>query len=123
MKYKEKTNDCRIHYGNTEGCDYMKGKNIVVVGTPHYNEVVYKLFGTYLGVDVSEEMNFREVDDGCYRYWLHTYEDYALQKIQLWIIKSELIQAVGRARILREDCTVKLYASVPLPQAIIEIDD
>jgi len=27
------------------------------------------------------------------------------------------VQAVGRARLLRYDCTVKLYASVPLPQA------
>ena len=65
-------------------------------------------------------MNFIEIDDGCYRYWLQFYESFALQKKQLWIIKSELIQAVGRARILREDCTVVLYASIPLPQAIIE---
>jgi uncharacterized protein YifN (PemK superfamily) len=45
--------------------------------------------------------------------------DMALREIQLWLIKSELIQAVGRARLPRFDCTVKLYASIPLDQAEI----
>jgi len=82
--------------------------------------MVYKLFAAHLGADVNIKMKFAEVADECYKYWLHTYEDPILQRIQLWLIKSELIQAVGRARLLRYDCTVKLYASVPLPQAEIE---
>ncbi len=44
-----------IHYGNTEGCDYMKGEDIVVIGTPHYNEMVYKLFAAHLDIDVNSK--------------------------------------------------------------------
>lgn len=120
MKYNEQANNCIIHYGNTEGCDYMKGEDIVVIGTPHYNEMVYRLFAAHLGENVNTKMRFMEVEDECYKYWLHTYEEPFLQRIQLWLMKSELIQAVGRARLLRYNCTVKLYASIPLPQAVIE---
>lgn len=120
MKYKEQANNCMIHYGNTEGCDYMKGEDILVIGTPHYNEMVYKLFAKHLEIDVNIKMKFMEIEDECYKYWLHTYEEPSLRKIQLWLLKSELIQAVGRARLLRYDCTVKLYASIPLNQAEIE---
>ena len=120
MKYKHQANNCMIHYGNTEGCDYMKGEDIVVVGTPHYNEMVYKLFAAHLGINVNTKMKFSEVEDDGFKYWLHTYEEPHLRKIQLWLLKSELIQAVGRARLLRYDCTVKLYASIPLSQAEIK---
>jgi len=61
-----------------------------------------------------------EIEDEEYRYWLHGYDNPELQKVQLWMLKSELVQAVGRAGIQKENCTVKLYASIPLPQAIIE---
>jgi len=119
MKYKNEVDGCIIHFGNTEGCDYMKGKNIAVVGTPHYNEIVYKLIGCHVNADTSAKMRFSEVEDECFRYWLNTYKEPILRKIQLWILKSELIQAVGRARLLRCDCTVKLYASIPFEQAVI----
>lgn len=104
----------------TEGCDYMKCENIVVVGKRHYNEMVYKLFVAHLGTDVNVKMKFSEVEDECDKCWLHTYEKPVLRKIQLWLLKSELIQAVGRARLLRYNCTVKLYASILLPGAEIE---
>ena len=82
--------------------------------------MVCKLFAAHFGVDVNTKMKFMEIEDECYQYWLHTYEEPDLRKIQLWLLKSELIQAVGRARLLRYNCTVKLYASIPLPQAEIE---
>ena len=115
MKYKELANGCVIHYGNTEGCDYMKGENIVIVGTPHYNEMVYKRFAAHLGVEVDAKMKFLEVEDECYKYWLHTYEKPVLRKIQLWILKAEFNQAVGRARLLIYKDIVNLCASIPLP--------
>jgi hypothetical protein len=37
-----------------------------------------------------------------------------LQNIQLSLIESELIQAAGRARALREDVEVDIYANLPL---------
>ena len=118
MKYKSEADDCIIHFGNTEGCDYMKGKNIIVAGTPHYNEVVYKLIACHIGAESDCKMRFREVTDSCYKHWLNTYENPQLRDIQLWILKSELIQAIGRARLLRYGGTVKLYAGIPLDQAV-----
>ena len=46
----------------------MKGQDIVVIGTPQYNEMVYKLFAAHIGVDVNATMRFMEVEDDCYRY-------------------------------------------------------
>ena len=120
LKYKNQANECPIHFGNTEGCDFMKGENLLVVGTPHFDETVYKLIATHLGINSDEKMRFLEVEDNCFKYWIHTYENKNLRTIQMWLIKTELVQAVGRARLLRYDCTVKLYASIPLEQAIIE---
>ena len=120
LKYKKEADNCIIHFGNTEGCDYMKGQNLIVVGTPHFDETVYKLIATHLGIDSKEKMRFLEVEDSYYKYWLHTYTNKDLRAIQMWLIKTELVQAVGRARLLRYDCTVKLYSSVPLEQAIID---
>ena len=114
MKYESQFNDQKIHFGNTEGCDFMRGNNILVIGTPHLSEFVYKLFALHIGLDVDQEMRFQEVEEDSYKYWFHTYSDPNLRTIQLWFLRTELIQAVGRARLLRYDCTVKLYANLPL---------
>lgn len=119
MKYKKECNNCKIHYGNTEGCDYMKGENILVIGTPHLNEFVYKLLATHLSINTDEKMRHQEICEDCFKFWFCTYEKPELRNIQLWFIRSELIQAVGRARILRTNAIVKLYANLPLEQAEI----
>ena len=98
----------------------MKGEDIIVAGTPHNDESVYKLIATHLGIETDEKMQFSEVEDEYYKYWIHAYKSPDLREIQMYFIKSELIQAVGRARLLRYNCIVKLYASIPLPQAVIE---
>ena len=36
------------------------------------------------------------------------------------MIESELEQAVGRARLLRKECTVNLFSNFPLRQAIMK---
>ena len=46
-----------------------------------------------------------------------TYEDEVLHTIQFYMIETELEQAVGRARLLRCDCTVNLFSDFPLKQA------
>ena len=40
--------------------------------------------------------------------------------IQFWMIESELEQSVGRARLLREDCTVYLFSDFLLHQSNIK---
>lgn len=47
-------------------------------------------------------------------FYLNTYKNEGLQMIQIWLISSQLEQAVGRARLLREDCTVTVFAGFPV---------
>lgn len=111
------TND--LHFGNTEGHNFLEGKDIAIVGTPHLNELVYKMYGAALGVEVNDEtLTYQQIDNGNYRFWFMTYKNPILRKIQLWLIESELEQCVGRARILRNNCNVFLFSNFPLDQAI-----
>jgi hypothetical protein len=114
MKYKLGS----LHFGNTEGCDYLKGENIDVIGTPHQVEWLYKLFAYSLGFDVEAKLNPNAIiTHNGYRFRFTTYDNVELRAIQFYIIESELEQAVGRARLLRYDCTVNLFSNFPLSQA------
>ena len=110
-----------LHFGNCAGCDTLKGKNIDVIGTPHQPEWIYKLFAYSLGYDVDDSLkpNTVVVHNG-FRFRFMTYADETLRAIQFYMIESELEQAVGRARLLRCDCTVNLFSDFPLKQAVIE---
>ena len=110
-----------LHFGNCAGCDTLKGKNIDVIGTPHQPEWIYKLFAYSLGYDVDDSLkpNTVVVHNG-FRFRFMTYADATLRAIQFYMIESELEQAVGRARLLRCDCTVNLFSDFPLKQAAIE---
>ena len=103
-----------------QGFDYLKGKDIAVAGTFHVREFVYKLLAFQLGFNIYHNLHYQEVTYGGYKFWFTTYADEKLRNIQFWIIESELEQAVGRARLLREDCTVSLFANFPLAQAQLE---
>jgi hypothetical protein len=114
-----------LHFGNTEGCDYLKGENIDVIGTPHQLERIYKLFALSIGLDFDEDAKLNQciVDHNGYRFRFMTYEDEDLRAVQFYMIESELEQAVGRARLLRKPCTVNLFSNFPLSQAqMIESD-
>jgi hypothetical protein len=108
-----------MHFGNTQGYDGLNGQDIAVVGTPHLNDVVYKLFASAVGMDVNEtcDMQTRLVEYNGFRFYFKTFESDDLRQIQLEMIESELIQAVGRARVLRNECTVEVYSNLPLQKA------
>jgi len=110
--------DLKLIYGEDEVTSYFGLRSV-------------QLYGMKFRLNGKSVFQRTVLDQGYYPDGLHTapseaamindsYDNPELQKIQLWILKSELIQAVGRVRILKENCTVKLYASIPLPQAIIE---
>ena len=42
ITFKAFSEDCEIHFGNSEGCNFMAGHDIAVAGTPHMAEQVYK---------------------------------------------------------------------------------
>lgn len=126
-KFAEGTNSAGLYYGNQEGSDKLKGENLVIIGTPYTVEDRYKLVAHYLGVDVNWKADFRphrkRIEYNGYDFLHTTYENGLLREIQVYSIGSELEQAVGRARLLREKCTVILFSSFPCEQAHIHEED
>ena len=109
-----------LHFGNCAGCDYLKGKNINVIGTPHHTEWIYKLFAYTMGCEFDTEAKIKPcltVERNGHSFRFATYDDEVLRAIQFYIIESQLEQAVGRARLLRCDCSVYLFSNFPLKQA------
>ena len=95
-----------LYFGNSAGCDYLKGENIDVIGTPHQPEWVYKLFAYSIGLDFDIDAKIKPCNTVTHNGWkfrFTTYEDKVLRDIQFYMIESELEQAVGRARLLRKE--------------------
>ncbi len=113
-----------IHFGNCTGVNKMQGHDLAVIGTPYKTDEAYKLFACYLGADVNKYQDSspkpRRVHYNGYSFVITTYDDELLQKIQLYSFESDLEQAVGRARVLRKDCTVYVFSSFPCDQAKIQ---
>lgn len=65
----------------------------------------------------------RRVDYNGYNFLITTYEDALLREIQLHSLESELEQAIGRARLLRYDCTVWLFCGFPCEQAELHMEN
>jgi hypothetical protein len=109
-----------IHFGNCSGYDTLKGKDIAVVGTPHRNNLEYYLTGKALGIDfeISEKvMTMNEISFNGFEFNFNCFINPELRLIQLALIQSDLIQAVGRARTLRTNAIVKVYSNFPLRAA------
>ena len=106
-----------IHFGKTEGFNTYKGLDIAVIGTPHNSPILYKLVGAMLGYSTSGSLHKYRVERKGFSYTMMTYGDEEMRNLQLFFIESELEQAVGRARLLREDCTVYVFSNYPCQQA------
>lgn len=106
-----------IHFGNSEGCNFLAGKDLSIVGTPHQTDFIYKLLAFRLGGKIDDSLRYQEVSYNNFRFWFTTYKNELLRSIQFWLIESELEQTVGRARLLRKDCTVWLFSDFPLGQS------
>jgi hypothetical protein len=108
--------DHKMHFGNVMGYDAFNGDDIAIVGTPHLNDVVYRLFAFAVGIDPNgeAELRTRQVEYGDFRFCFKTFNSKVMQQIQLSLIESELIQAIGRARPLRNECVIELYSNFPI---------
>jgi hypothetical protein len=111
------------HFGAIEGLDDYGGRDIAVVGTPHMREETYHLLAHTLGrTDRGmESPAYRTVEYDGMRFRFMTYRDDLLRAIQFHLIGSELEQAVGRARVLTNACTVRVYSNFPLRRARHEV--
>lgn len=108
------------HFGAIEGLDLLKGKDIVVVGLPYHNELLYRfyMYAIYgIVYNPTKLSRFRRIENNNYSFKLNTQDNQKYQKIQTYLIGSELEQAVGRARLLRYNCTVYLYSGFPVEQS------
>ena len=106
------------HFGNVEGINALKGKDLSVVGLPNLDEVVYGLYAMRAGASLAKvHMYPQRITYQNKSFFLNTYKDETLRMVQTWLLSSQLEQAVGRARLLREDCRVFVYAGFPVEQA------
>jgi hypothetical protein len=106
-----------IYFGNCSGYDSLAGENLAIVGTPHRNNVEYLLLAVALGTNFKTSdttMGYKEVVYNGFKFMFNCYDQEELREIQLGLIESDLIQAVGRARTLRTEAVVELYSNFPL---------
>ena len=109
--------DSEYHFGNTEGVNCLEGQNISVIGIPNVNDIVYKLYALLAHESIKEQMCSMRIQHNGYDFCMHTFKSHVLRTIQIWLIESLLEQSVGRARLLRYNCTVKVFAGFPVEQA------
>lgn len=123
----ENSDTTGIHFGNSTGLNGLKGRDLAVIGTPYRIEEYYKLIACYLGTDVNQEgdkrPSLRRVRYKGNSFLVTTYRDRVLREVQLYSIESELEQCVGRARLLRQDCSVYVFSCFPCEQARVHIRD
>ena len=104
-------------FGNCSGYNQYTGKSINVVGTPHRHNAQYLLLAQVMGIDINQvDKTFtrQTVEWNGFRFSFNTFSEESLREIQLSLIESDLIQAAGRARALREDVEVHIYSNLPL---------
>lgn len=104
------------YFGNCSGGDTLNGYDVSVVGTPNKPMFVYLFIAEIIGLPNSINTNLydRVVDWNDFRFRFFTFEDQTLCDIQLSIIESEILQAAGRSRFLRNRNTTKIFSSLPL---------
>lgn len=106
-----------MYFGNCSGYDSRKGQDMAVVGTPHRNNIEYFLTASVLGIDYKSTdttMSHQKIEYNGFRFKFNCFDNEELRNIQLSLIESDLIQAVGRARTLRTSAQVDLYSNFPL---------
>ena len=120
-------NTKNLHFGNAIGVNSLEGRSIGIVGTPFKAEEAYKLIACYLGADVNRKEDKRprprRVTYKKCSFLLTTYQEPLLREIQMYALESEMEQCVGRARMLRKECTVYVCSAFPCEQAEIHMED
>jgi hypothetical protein len=105
-------------FGATEGFNTASGKNIGVIGTPRLPEYALMLLGHAAGVSVNPadfEMKCRTVRRHEFEVSLHCVSgDDFFQSLEFAVVESQLVQSVGRARLLVNDCEVHVFSNYAL---------
>lgn len=115
--YIKENGELGIYFGNTRGYNDLKGKDMMVIGTPHINPIVYLFHAEFIGIEtnkIDQKMDHQTIQHNGMQFKFQTFNDPELRNIQLNLIEGELIQAVGRARTIRTDAQVQVYSNFPL---------
>lgn len=115
--YMKENGELGIYFGNTRGYNNLKGEDLMVIGTPHINPIVYLFHAEYIGIDtnkIDQKMDYQTIQHKGMQFKFQTFNDPELRNIQLNLIEGELIQAVGRARTIRTNANVEVYSNFPL---------
>lgn len=117
QEYSKEYGELGIHFGNTRGYNNLKGKDMMVIGTPHINPIVYLFHAEYIGIDtkkIDQKMDYQTIQHNGMQFKFKAFNDPELKNIQLNLIEGELIQAVGRARTIRTNANVEVYSNFPI---------
>lgn len=110
-------NGTPLHIANNAGLDTLKGKIVIVAGKYDENDDKYidTYFDLYPDRTTPPSRANKTVMIANLICSLFTWEDEALQKLQIETIKMYLEQAAGRARALREaNAKVYVFANLPI---------
>ena len=119
-------NIMNVHFGNAIGINCFKGMDIAIIGTPHKQEIGYKLPCAFLyGADHVNGFRIAHmrVSYKGKNFRFMSYENEYLRHYQMYCMESELEQCIGRARLLRFDCKVTVFSNFPCDQAHIHTSD
>ena len=110
-------NGTPLHIANNAGLDLLKGKIVIVAGKYDENDDKYldTYFDMYPDRTTPPNKAKKSVMISNRICSIFTWEDEALQKLQIETIKMYLEQAAGRARALREaGAKVYIFANLPI---------
>jgi len=104
-----------VHFGALRGHNNLAAQNIIIVGTPREHETKYLLYARILNLQykTTEQKNMRCEYNG-FEFNFYAYIDDNLRNLQFKLIEAELVQAIGRARLLWHDCTVTVLSNFPI---------
>lgn len=123
-EFKDKFPNIIANYGSLLGLDVYSGMDMSVVGIQHLNPIVYGLYALALGCEVKFAdltLHYIPIEHNGFKFYFNTFaENSFLRTIQLHLIEAELVQAIGRARLARNDCTVTFYNNFPIQGAEIK---
>ncbi|MFS2171414.1 hypothetical protein [Priestia megaterium] len=144
ITYKDKKNEIKnggnnhMHFYNTAGYNDYSGQNLAIVGTPNnipenavtlyyliYGEVPKSLKYDKEKEEIIYDLRNRSIIKDEFKFSFFTFEhaeDDKVRAIHIWSTYSELIQAVGRARLTHYECEVHVFSRLPIPQCVFNYE-
>lgn len=111
----------QIYFGNCSGYDHLKGKHMFILGTPNYPVDSYRMMGLLLygnTFDAMSDFETGKYDVNGFRKKYASFKEPVLQLVRHYAIETELLQAVGRARLFNSEQTqVIVLTGYPLNEA------